>query len=85
MLKDRAYAIRKPCSTTPTTSAMWWARPWCARPRAASIDCEANYAVFRTKLSKLSTVFNVGRYIDAVVSTEAGLKFQSAGASTTAR
>ena len=41
------------------------------------IECEANYAVFRTKLSELSTVFNVGRYIDAVVRTPQGLKFAS--------
>jgi salicylate 5-hydroxylase small subunit len=39
------------------------------------IRCEANYAVFRTKLDGASTVFNVGRYIDRVVQTPAGLKF----------
>jgi salicylate 5-hydroxylase small subunit len=41
------------------------------------IRSEAHYAVFRTKLSELSTVFNVGRYIDVVVRTPAGLKFAS--------
>ena len=41
------------------------------------IASEANYAVFRTKLNELSTVFNVGRYIDTVVSTPRGLKFES--------
>ncbi len=35
----------------------------------------ANYAVFRTKLDKASTVFNVGRYIDTIVSTPEGLQF----------
>ncbi len=40
-------------------------------------ECEANYAVFRTKLSELSTVFNVGRSIDVVVRTPQGLKFES--------
>lgn len=39
--------------------------------------CEANYAVFRTKLSDASTVFNVGRYLDVVVRTSTGLKFAS--------
>ena len=39
--------------------------------------CEANYAVFRTKLSEVSTVFNVGRYLDVVVRTPEGLKFAS--------
>ena len=37
--------------------------------------CEANYAVFRTKLSEASTVFNVGRYLDVVARTPQGLKF----------
>jgi Small subunit of phenylpropionate dioxygenase len=41
------------------------------------IESEANYAVFRTKLNELSTVFNVGRYLDVVVATPAGLKFES--------
>ena len=31
--------------------------------------------MFRTKLDDPSTVFNVGRYIDEVVRTAAGLKF----------
>ena len=39
------------------------------------MHCEANYAVFRTKLDGPSTVYNVGRYIDTVVHTPAGLKF----------
>ena len=33
--------------------------------------------MFRTKLNELSTVFNVGRYLDVVVRTPAGLKFES--------
>ena len=41
------------------------------------IHSEANYAVFRTKLSELSTVFNVGRSIDEVVRTPEGLRFAS--------
>ena len=41
------------------------------------IHCEANYAVFRTKLSDASSVFNVGRYLDRVVRTPDGMKFES--------
>ena len=33
--------------------------------------------MFRTKLTELSTVFNVGRYLDDVVRTPQGLKFES--------
>ena len=45
------------------------------RLEAGRIHSEANYAVFRTKLDKLSSVFNVGRYIDTIVETPEGLKF----------
>ena len=38
------------------------------------IRCESHYAVFRTKLDGLSSVFNVGRYLDRVVRTPLGLK-----------
>jgi hypothetical protein len=51
-------------------------------PRVLSVDggtihAEANYAVFRTKLSELTKVFNVGRYLDEVIRTPSGLKFAS--------
>ena len=42
---------------------------------AGRTRCEANDAVFRTKLSDASTVFNVGRDLDFIVKTPAGLKF----------
>lgn len=41
------------------------------------IRAEANYSVFRTRGSELSTVFNVGRYIDEIVRTPEGLKLAS--------
>ena len=49
--------------------------PRVLRADAEGIECESNYAVFRTKLSELSTVFNVGRYLDTVVRTPHGLRF----------
>jgi salicylate 5-hydroxylase small subunit len=39
------------------------------------IVCESNYAVFRTKLSEPTQVFNVGRYLDTVVRTGDGWKY----------
>ena len=39
------------------------------------LRCETHYAVFRTKPDGPSTVFNVGRYLDTVVRTPAGLRF----------
>ena len=41
------------------------------------IESEANYAIFRTKPSQLTTVFNVGRYLDVIRQTPDGLKFES--------
>jgi len=47
------------------------------KAEAGRFEVEANYAVFRTKLSQESTVFNVGRYLDVVVRTPEGLRFAS--------
>ena len=85
MLQDRAYAIRETLFHDP-----YYQRHIVGVPRVLrvlrgegdamhceAIHCEANYAVFRTKLSELSQVFNVGRYLDVVVRTPDGLRFQS--------
>jgi len=49
--------------------------PVVRKVEADKIYSEANYAVFRTKYDKESTVFNVGRYLDIIVQTPEGLKF----------
>jgi salicylate 5-hydroxylase small subunit len=77
MLKDRVYGISETIFHDP-----YYQRHVVGAPRIlafddASIDSEANYAVFRTKPEGASTVFNVGRYIDRVVRTDEGLRFQS--------
>ena len=77
MLRDRAYAIRETLFHDP-----YYQRHVVGAPRVLAVqgnrfDCEANYAVFRTKLSELTTVFNVGRYLDIVARTPQGLKFAS--------
>ncbi|HEX6606505.1 MAG TPA: aromatic-ring-hydroxylating dioxygenase subunit beta, partial [Chloroflexia bacterium] len=41
------------------------------------IRAQANYAVFRTRPGDASEVYNVGRYIDAIERTPAGLKLAS--------
>lgn len=38
-------------------------------------DCETNYCVLRTKLSDITTLFNVGKSFDTIVRTETGLRF----------
>ena len=77
MLKDRAYAIRETLFHDPYYQRHLVGAPRVLRLDGDSIHCEANYAVFRTKLSALTTVFNVGRYLDTVVRTAQGLKFAS--------
>jgi salicylate 5-hydroxylase small subunit len=78
MLKDRVYGIRETLFHDP-----YYQRHVVGAPLVRGVDAdgrihsEANYAVFRTRLSKESTVFNVGRTIDEVVGTPNGLKFAS--------
>jgi salicylate 5-hydroxylase small subunit len=77
MLRDRVYGIKETLFHDP-----YYQRHVVGAPLVRSVDgeriaSEANYAVFRTKLNELSTVFNVGRYIDRVVRTPDGLKFES--------
>ncbi|MGE0312302.1 MAG: nuclear transport factor 2 family protein [Lautropia sp.] len=76
-LLDRVYGIRETIFHDP-----YYQRHVIGAPLILSVDggriaCESNYAVFRTKLDGPSTVFNVGRYLDTVVRTDAGLRFAS--------
>ena len=76
MLKDRVYGIRETLFHDP-----YYQRHVVGAPVVREVDeqgrlhCEANYAVFRTKLDGATSVFNVGRYLDVVVNTSNGLKF----------
>jgi salicylate 5-hydroxylase small subunit len=75
MLRDRVYGIRETLFHDPYYQRHVVGAPVLRRIEADRFECEANYAVFRTKLSEPSTVFNVGRYLDVVVRTPQGLKF----------
>lgn len=77
MLKDRAYAIRDTLFHDPYYQRHVVGTPRVASARGDRVECESNYAVFRTKLSELTTVFNVGRYLDTVVRTPQGWRFAS--------
>lgn len=75
MLKDRVFGIRETLFHDP-----YYQRHIVGQPRVHSVSpteivCEANYAVFRTKPNELSTVYNVGRYLDTVARTASGLRF----------
>jgi salicylate 5-hydroxylase small subunit len=75
MLKDRAYAVRQTLFHDPYYQRHVLGPTRVLTRSAERIECETAYAVFRTKPSQLTTVFNVGRYLDTVVATSAGLKF----------
>ena len=77
MLRDRVYGIKETLFHDPYYQRHVVGTPLVRGVDGERIASEANYAVFRTKLNELSTVFNVGRYIDRVVRTPAGLKFES--------
>ncbi|MDP3885806.1 aromatic-ring-hydroxylating dioxygenase subunit beta [Hydrogenophaga sp.] len=76
MLRDRVYGIKETLFHDP-----YYQRHVVGAPVLREVDaqgrwhCEANYAVFRTKLDGASSVFNVGRYLDIVTQTSTGLKF----------
>ncbi|RKF49820.1 nuclear transport factor 2 family protein [Paraburkholderia fungorum] len=77
MLKDRVYGMTETIFHDP-----YYQRHVVGAPRIVGIDsdrieAEANYAVFRTKPDEMSSVFNVGRYIDTIRRTGEGLKFAS--------
>ncbi|RZS46706.1 aromatic-ring-hydroxylating dioxygenase subunit beta, partial [Sphaerotilus mobilis] len=75
--KDRVYGIQETLFHDPYYQRHIVGAPVVREVTQGHIRSEANYAVFRTKLSQESTVFNVGRYLDVVVRTPAGLKFAS--------
>ena len=77
MLKDRVYGIRETLFHDPYYQRHVVGARVVRKAEADRSECEANYAVFRTKLSELSSVFSVGRYVDVIVRTPEGLKFKS--------
>jgi salicylate 5-hydroxylase small subunit len=77
MLKDRIYAIRETLFHDPYYQRHVIGPPLVLSVEGDTIRCEANYAVFRTKLSQLTSVYNVGRYVDTVQRSSAGLRFTS--------
>ena len=76
MLKDRVYGIQETLYHDPYYQRHVVGAPVVRKVEQGRIFSEANYAVFRTKLDKESTVFNVGRYLDIIVQTPEGFKFE---------
>ena len=77
MLKDRVYGIKETLFHDPYYQRHVVGLPRILKSDGERYECESNYAVFRTKIDDYSSVFNVGRYLDVIVRTPAGLKFAS--------
>ena len=77
MLKDRVYGIHETLYHDPYYQRHVVGLPIVREVSDGIIVSEANYAVFRTKLSGDSTVYNVGRYLDRIRREGDTLKFVS--------
>jgi salicylate 5-hydroxylase small subunit len=77
MLKDRVYGIHETLYHDPYYQRHVVGLPVIREISDGIIVAEANYAVFRTKLSGESTVFNVGRYLDRIKREGCELRFVS--------
>ena len=77
MLRDRVYGVTQTIYHAPyyMRHVVSPAQVWSAQDGA--IRAQAHYAVFRTKPGSVSEVYNVGRYVDVLVRTGEGLRFQS--------
>jgi salicylate 5-hydroxylase small subunit len=75
MLRDRVYGISHTLFHEPYYQRHVIGVPRVLEAAETTLKVEANYAVFRTKPSEPSTVFNVGRYLDIIAVTPEGLRF----------
>ncbi|AEG93699.1 aromatic-ring-hydroxylating dioxygenase subunit beta [Ramlibacter tataouinensis] len=77
MMKDRVYGI-----TQTIYHAPYYTRHLVGPAQVLSVEgglvrAQAHYAVFRTRPGDASEVYNVGRYIDEIERTPAGLRLRS--------
>ena len=77
MMKDRVYGITQTIYHGPYYTRHVLSPALVLGEEAGRIRTQAHYAVFRTRPGDASEVYNVGRYIDEIVRTPAGLRFAS--------
>ena len=77
MLKDRVYGIKETLFHDPYYQRHVLGATRILRAEGDRYETETGYAVFRTKLDEYSTVYNVGRYLDAIRRTSDGYRFES--------
>ncbi len=77
MLKDRIYGITETIFHDPYHQTHVVSAPRVISIEGEVIHAEANYAVFRTKNDGIAQIFNVGRYIDQIQTSDTGFKLKS--------
>ena len=77
MMKDRVYGITQTIYHGPYYTRHVVGPALVLGAEGGRLRAQANYAVFRTRPGDASEVYNVGRYIDEIERTPAGLKFAS--------
>ena len=77
MMKDRVYGITQTIYHGPYYTRHVVSPARVLSDEGGRIMAQSNYAVFRTRPGDATEVYNVGRYIDEIERTEAGLLFRS--------
>jgi salicylate 5-hydroxylase small subunit len=77
MMKDRVYGITQTIFHGPYYTRHVLSPAQLLGEDGGRIRAQAHYAVFRTRPGDASEVYNVGRYIDEIERTPAGLKLAS--------
>jgi salicylate 5-hydroxylase small subunit len=77
MMKDRVYGITQTIYHAPYYTRHVVSPAQLLAQQGNRLRAQAHYAVFRTKPGDASEVYNVGRYIDEIERTPAGLKLAS--------
>ncbi|MBC7603818.1 MAG: aromatic-ring-hydroxylating dioxygenase subunit beta [Ramlibacter sp.] len=77
MMKDRVYGITQTIYHAPYYTRHVMGPAQVLSQEGSLVRAQSNYAVFRTRPGDSSEVYNVGRYLDELVQTPAGLKLAS--------
>ncbi len=77
MMKDRVYGVTQTIYHGPYYMRHVISPAIVSAEHGNEVAAQASYAVFRSKPGGVSEVYNVGRYIDTLVRTDAGLKLKT--------
>lgn len=77
MMRDRVYGVTQTIYHGPYHTRHVLSPARLLGQAEGVIEAQTHYAVFRTRPAGASEVYNVGRYIDSIVDTPEGLRFQS--------